>query len=140
MQHSPQPTVELVLERIRESELIEPGVPLVVLVSGGRDSLCLLDALVTICGAGTLEALHVNYGLRGEDSDADELRVRELCDGYGLRCSVRRAAGSPPREGNLQAWARELRYAEAGRLAAISGATIATAHTASDQVETVLYR
>jgi tRNA(Ile)-lysidine synthase len=140
MRHSPQPTVALVLERVRDSALIEPGVPLVVLVSGGRDSLCLLDALVTICGPGALEALHVNYGLRGEDSDADELRVRELCDGYGLRCSVRRAADSPPRKGNLQAWARELRYAEASRLAAITGARIATAHTASDQVETVLYR
>ena len=140
MRHSPQPTVELVLERVRDSELIEPGVPLLVLVSGGRDSLCLLDALVTICGASALEALHVNYGLRGEDSEADELRVRELCDGYGLRCSVRRAADSLPRKGNLQAWARELRYAEARRLAAMTGARIATAHTASDQVETVLYR
>jgi tRNA(Ile)-lysidine synthase len=43
-------------------------------------------------------------------------------------------------EGNLQAWAREVRYAEAERLAAERDALIATGHTASDQVETILYR
>jgi tRNA(Ile)-lysidine synthase len=49
-------------------------------------------------------------------------------------------AGVPPRRGNLQAWARDLRYAVATCLALERGARVAAAHTASDQVETVLYR
>ena len=134
-----QPTVERVLGRLCDGRLIEPGERYVALVSGGRDSVCLLDALVTICGSEAVEVLHVNYGLRGGDADADELHVRGLCESYGVGAAVLQAA-APPRTGNLQAWARDLRYGEAAKLALASGARIATGHTASDQVETILYR
>ena len=85
-----------------------------------------------------MRALHVNYGLRGEESDGDERHVRELCAALGVGLDVHRAAPAPVR-GNLQAWARDLRYAQATLLAHDS-ALIATGHTASDQAETVLYR
>jgi len=117
------------------------GGPIVAMVSGGRDSVCLLDIAVAVRGPAAVRVLHVNYGLRGEDSDADERLVRELCARLGVafelvrvRADERARAGE---RGNLQAWARELRYREAERLGC---ALIATGHTASDQVETILYR
>ena len=56
------------------------------------------------------------------------------------RCGERPTDGRGHRPGNLQAWAREVRYEAAAALAEPSGAAIATGHTASDQVETILYR
>jgi tRNA(Ile)-lysidine synthase len=102
----------------------------VVLYSGGRDSTALLDLAVRL--AGPVTALHVNYGLRA-DADADEAHCRALCARLGVPLQTHRA-GAPT--GNVQAWARAVRYAEAERL---TGA-IAAGHTATDQVETVLYR
>jgi tRNA(Ile)-lysidine synthase len=126
-----------VLDVVRAGGAVSPDDRLVVLVSGGRDSVCLLDVLTSICGPANLTALHLNYGLRAQESDADELHVRELCAQLGvpLVCS---AAPPPPVRGNLQSWARDLRYARALELS--DGALIATGHTASDQAETVLYR
>ena len=126
-----------VLEAVRAGGVLSPSDRVVALVSGGRDSVCLLDVLVSICGASRLTVLHVNYGLRGEESDGDERLVRELCEQLGVRCVCSPAPGAPER-GNLQAWARDLRYARALELS--GGALIATGHTASDQAETVLYR
>ena len=131
--------VARVLERVRAGGLIDADACHVVLVSGGRDSVCLLDVLVTVCGAGVLHVLHVNYGLRGADADADERLVRMLCERVGVGCSVHRASPAPA-TGNLQAWARDVRYGEAAKLALARDARIATGHTASDQAETVLYR
>jgi tRNA(Ile)-lysidine synthase len=112
------------------------GRPIVVMISGGRDSTCLLDVAAALLGAGSLCALHVNYALRVE-ADEDERHCVALCERLGVELLLVRA--EPP-EGNLQAWARELRYAEAGNVARERDALIATGHTASDQVETILYR
>lgn len=136
---------DLILKRVREGGILAPGEPLVAMLSGGRDSVCLLDLAVRIAGAGAVTALHVNYGLR-DDSDEDERRCAELCEGLGVRLEVERPR-RPEGPGNLQAWARDTRYAAAARLALASGrgegggkATIVTGHTADDQVETILYR
>jgi tRNA(Ile)-lysidine synthase len=126
-----------VLEAVRAGGVVSAADRVVALVSGGRDSVCLLDVLVSICGASGVTVLHVNYGLRDEESDGDQVHVRELCERLGVRC-VCSAAPPAPERGNLQAWARDLRYARALELA--GGALIATGHTASDQAETVLYR
>ena len=126
-----------VREAGRAGGVVSPSDRVVALVSGGRDSVCLLDVLVGICGASRVTVLHVNYGLRGDESDGDERHVRELCERLGVRCGCSAAPGAPER-GNLQAWARDLRYARALELS--GGALIATGHTASDQAETVLYR
>jgi tRNA(Ile)-lysidine synthase len=120
--------------RVRAGGLLEPGRPVVVLLSGGRDSVCLLDLAVRL--AGPVTALHLNYGLRDSAAD-DEAHCAALCTRLGVELEVRRPRG--PR-GNFQAWARERRYAEAERLAGPRDALVAAGHTASDQVETVLYR
>jgi tRNA(Ile)-lysidine synthase len=123
--------VEAPLEAARESGLIVPERPLLVLLSGGGDSVCLLDVALRL-GA-EVSALHVNYGLR-EGSAPDAAFCRALCEERGVELTVERVA---LHEGNLQERAREARYALAERLAE---GDYAAAHTASDQAETVVYR
>ena len=126
------------LTRVREGGLLEPGRPVVVMYSGGRDSTCLLDVAVRIAGADAVSAVHVNYGLRAA-ADADERHCAELCGQLGVALDVRRPV-RPAAGGNLQAWARDQRYAAATELALARGADVAAGHTSSDQVETILYR
>ncbi|MFZ1995619.1 MAG: tRNA lysidine(34) synthetase TilS, partial [Solirubrobacteraceae bacterium] len=130
------------IEPVRAGGLLRSDGPVVVLVSGGRDSLCLLDLAARIAGPECVTVLHVNYGLR-EAAGEDERHCRRLCDELGVRLEVRRAGSdgiaAPPQTGNLQAWARDARYAAAVPLAS-RDADIAAGHTATDQVETILYR
>lgn len=126
------------LEQVRQDGLISAGVPVVALLSGGRDSVCLLDLAARLLGADGVTALHVNYGLR-DDSDADEAHCARTCERLGVRLRVERPH-RPEGPGNLQAWARDTRYAAAAQLALPREALIATGHTADDQVETILYR
>jgi tRNA(Ile)-lysidine synthase len=128
-----------VLERVAAGGLLAGEQPTVVLLSGGRDSVCLLDVAVALRGAGAVEALHVNYGLRVE-ADGDEAHCAALCEALGVAFEVTRARRPPDAPGNLQAWARDIRYAAGARLAAAAGARLAVAHTATDQAETILYR
>lgn len=125
------------LERVRCGGLLEAGQKVVVCLSGGRDSVCLLDIAVELCGSDNVAALHVNYGLRDE-AHGDEQLCRQLCRQLGIELTVENA--SAPREGNVQAWARDVRYGLGAQLASGAGAQLAAGHTASDQVETVLYR
>jgi tRNA(Ile)-lysidine synthase len=124
-------------DRVRAEGLLSERRSVVAMLSGGRDSVCLLDVAVALCGAGRVHALHVNYGLRA-DSDDDEAYCRELCDRFGVGIEVVRAKRDPDAAGNLHAWARELRYQAAFELT--ETALVATGHTATDQVETILYR
>jgi len=108
-------------EWTRARELVPPGGEVVCLVSGGADSTCLWHALRTL--GYRVSALHVNHGLRGRESEEDARFCRER---FGAE--VVEAPGASEAE------LRELRYSFArDRLRA-------TGHTASDQVETVLYR
>jgi tRNA(Ile)-lysidine synthase len=112
---------------IRWCDLISPGGDVVCLVSGGPDSTCLWHVL-TALGYG-VATVHVNHGLRGEESEEDARCCREL---MGAR--VVTPSGSEP-QSPKEADLREVRY----RLT--EGRDLrATGHTASDQVETVLYR
>jgi tRNA(Ile)-lysidine synthase len=126
------------LEAVREGGMLPAGTQLVAMLSGGRDSVCLLDLAVRLLGAEAVTALHVNYGLR-EGSGADEAHCEALCERLGVRLEVERPR-RPEGPGNLQAWARDCRYAAAARLALADDGSIATGHTADDQVETILYR
>ena len=121
--------------RVREDALVAPGRPVVVLLSGGRDSTCLLDLAVRVAGAQAVTALHVNYGIRGSAGE-DDRHCHDLCASLGVALEVRRPG--PPGSGNVQAWAREVRYREANELA--GGGDVAAGHTKTDQVETILYR
>ena len=125
------------VEAVREEGLLAAGRPAVVLLSGGRDSTCLLDLAVRIAGAGAVSALHVNYGLR-DNADGDERHCAELCERLGVALAIRRP--QRPETGNLQGWARDERYAAAAQIAIRRRADVAAGHTATDQVETILYR
>jgi tRNA(Ile)-lysidine synthase len=125
------------LQAIAASRLLVPGRPVVVLLSGGRDSVCLLDLAVRIAGHRAVTALHVNYALRG-GADGDERHCAQLCDSFGVVLEVRRPWR--PETGNLQAWARDERYGAAAKAASARGGDVAAGHTATDQVETILYR
>lgn len=121
-----------VLHSARDSGLVRAGEPLLVMLSGGADSVALLDVAVRL--AAEVSALHVNYGLRAEAA-ADEEHCRAVCSALGVDLVVERVSLGD--EGNLQALARDARYSLAERHAA---GDYAAAHTASDQAETVLYR
>lgn len=126
------------LEAVREGGLLSVGTPVVAMLSGGRDSVCLLDVAIRLLGPDAVAVVHVNYGLR-DDSDADEAHCEQLCERLGVALEVERPR-RPEGPGNLQSWARDTRYAAAARLALARQASIATGHTADDQVETILYR
>ena len=98
----------------------------------------MLDLAVRARGPEAVTALHVDYGLRPESHDDADFCV-SLCEGLGVEVLVERPV-RPDTSGNLQAWARDFRYATAARLAEARDATIVTGHTADDQVETILYR
>jgi tRNA(Ile)-lysidine synthetase-like protein len=115
--------LERIQEHVRRHRLIEPGGSVTCLVSGGADSTCLWHALQAL--GYRVSALHVNHGLRGAESEEDARFCREM-----LGAEVVDAPGA----GKTEAELRDLRYSfAADRLRA-------TGHTASDQVETVLYR
>jgi tRNA(Ile)-lysidine synthase len=133
--------VEQVRDAIRADGLLGDGRAIVAMLSGGRDSVCLLDVAVALCGSDAVRVLHVNYGLRAS-ADDDESHCGALCEQLGVALDVVHASRAPSGagDGNLQAWAREVRYDAARELAGRDDAVIATGHTASDQLETVLYR
>jgi tRNA(Ile)-lysidine synthase len=124
------------LDAVAAQGLLDAGRPVLVMISGGRDSVCLLDLAVRIAGAPQVLALHVNYGLR-EAAAQDEALCRSLCDALAVGLEVRRPAQA--RAGNLHGWARAERYRAARELAG-PGRDVAAGHTATDQVETILYR
>jgi tRNA(Ile)-lysidine synthase len=129
---------EELLARVEAGGFLGAPAPALVMLSGGRDSVCMLDLAVRVRGAEKVRALHVNYGLRDEAGE-DERHCAELCEHLGVALEVERPRYSDG-AGNLQAWAREARYAAAARLAEAHDAAILTGHTADDQVETILYR
>jgi tRNA(Ile)-lysidine synthase len=120
----PEALCARVEEHIRRHELIPAGGEVVALVSGGPDSTCLWHVLQAL--GYRVGALHVNHGLRGAESDEDARFCREV-----LGAAV---VDAPPPARPTEDALRELRYSFArDRLRG-------TGHTASDQVETVLYR
>ena len=111
-------------EHIRRHDLLADGGEVRVLVSGGADSTCLWHALGAL--GYRVSAVHVAHGLRGSESDADAAFCREA-----FSAEVVDGAGGATTEAALRAARYELTAGSVLR---------ATGHTASDQVETVLYR
>jgi tRNA(Ile)-lysidine synthase len=114
---------ERIEQLIRAESLIEPGGEILCLVSGGADSTCLWHALGAL--GYRVNALHVNHHQRGEESEEDARFCRDVLGAEVVE------AGEP---GMSEVELRELRYSFA------QGSLRATGHTASDQVETILYR
>jgi len=131
-----------VRDTVRRWPMFEPGDLVLAAVSGGVDSLVLLDVLVQLAEETgiSLRVVHVDHGVRVESSDDAEY-VKRVADHYGLDCSLRRVrlpedTGLSPeerlREARYGAFYQELENAGAQRLA--------TGHTADDRVETLLLR
>jgi tRNA(Ile)-lysidine synthase len=124
--------------------LFSPGDSILVAASGGPDSVALLSVLHQLRPAWnlTLSAIHINYGLRGSESDEDAAFVQRLCDELDVPCMTRHAdriREKEPGRSSLQERAREIRYTIMRRVAWESGITrVALGHSADDQVETVL--
>ena len=107
-------------------------------VSGGVDSVVLAHLLYTL--EIDFGIAHVNYGLRGADSDADEQLVRDLAASLGVACHVTQAPIDPTASG-IQEKARDLRYNWFSEvLESNAYGTILTAHHADDQLETLFMR
>ncbi len=132
---------------IRRAGIGESG-SLVVAVSGGMDSVALLDALGRLRQRGKLPVklvvAHLNHKLRGEESDDDEAFVRRLAAERELDCLTEQIPVADiafQEKQNLEAVARRLRYEFLARTAETVGAAlVCTAHTLDDQAETVLMR
>ena len=110
-------------ENVRRHDLIQPGGAVCCLVSGGPDSTCLWHALASL--GYRVSALHVNHKLRGAESDADADFCRDSLD-----AEIVEFDGAGLSEA-------ELRYQ---RYSVARDRLRATGHTASDQVETIVYR
>lgn len=142
----PDPLVQQVREAIRAQALLGPGEAVVVAVSGGRDSMVLLDLLSRLAPTEgwRLTVAHFNHHLRGRASDADARMVQDEATQLGWPCrvegaEVRRAARD---QGvSVEMAARRLRHAFLARTAqAVGAAKVVLGHHADDQVETFFLR
>ncbi|MCJ7669177.1 MAG: tRNA lysidine(34) synthetase TilS [Dehalococcoidia bacterium] len=133
-----------VIDFIQRYSLISRKEPVVVGVSGGADSVCLLHVLAKWQkGLGIkLHVAHLNHQLRGVESETDAEYVSELAGSLGIPITIDRqdvAAYRTERKCSIEEAARELRYAFLARVAREVGANrIAIGHTRDDQVETIL--
>ncbi len=128
----------LVEESAVKIAAIRPNEKVLVMLSGGADSVCLLHLLASKMPVAKVAAFHVNYGLR-EESDEDEAFCRRFCGQLevGFFCEQ----VTVPSTGNIQAMARDQRYRLAETIRSNEGMDlIAVGHTLSDQAETVIYR
>lgn len=139
-----EPITKRVLQLIQEHQLTKAQQPLVVGVSGGPDSVCLLHILVDLQETLeiTLHAAHLNHGLRGAESDADARYVSHLAYKLGVPVTVTSLnvqAYRAQHHCSLEEAARELRYGFFSEVVTSVGASrVAVGHTADDQVETIL--
>ncbi len=138
------PLLEQVAAYSKTHNLITPGDKIVVGVSGGADSLCLLALLKEMASSLTLQlhVAHLNHGLRAQAGDDDAAFVAELAQQWSLPCTVQKedaAAWAKRKKQSLEEAARQVRYEFLAEVARDVGATkIAVGHNANDQVETVL--
>lgn len=148
--------------KVENSRRGQAAAPVILMVSGGADSMALLHMAATEPidlgdGAGLarvaqerLHVLHVNHLLRGEDADADQHFVQDACDSLDIPCTVLRvdvAKLAQERDGNVEEIGRRVRYDAARELAqklcveqgvSRQKAKILTAHTADDRAETFM--
>ncbi|MBQ7859981.1 MAG: tRNA lysidine(34) synthetase TilS [Faecalibacterium sp.] len=136
---------ESVLAHCGQAGLFAPaGGQVVVAVSGGADSMALLRILLALQEQLhiTVTACHVNHGLRGAEADRDEAFVRSQCEQLQVPLTVCRLhrGNNPPPKNPTEEWARRLRYACFERMCTGPNTVVATAHTLTDQAETLLFR
>lgn len=136
---------EKVRNFIEENHMIEEGDAVLAAVSGGADSLCMLFLLNAFCAElnFTLFAVHVEHGIRGQESLKDAGFVEEICARLCIPCKVCRCRAleyAKQHKLTLEEGARELRYQLAQKTAKEFGANkIAVAHNQNDCAETMLF-
>src|SRR2546427_12749703 len=141
---APHPVFRQVVSAIRQNKLLRPDNAALVAVCGGPDSVCLLMVLYEMRQRAVVPGLylhvgHVNYGLRGEESEKDEVYVRELGTTLSLPVHAERVHVVPQPGQTVQGQARDARYAFFARVRREYGLTAAaTGHTADDQAEPAL--
>ena len=134
-----------VLEIMQKNDMIQRGDMVIVALSGGADSVCLLHVLNSLKGelGIFISAAHVNHLLRGKESERDEAFVRKLCKEWNIELSVARVDAKKFAEEHgksIELAGREIRYAFFDKLTeTMTQAKIATAHTLSDNMETALF-
>jgi tRNA(Ile)-lysidine synthase len=134
--------LDRIIHTIERHRMFEAGQSVGVAVSGGVDSVCLLDVLLELAPKWDLHlsVLHLNHRLRGEESQQDAEFVRKLAATLGLPFLIREADVAASSD-NLEQAARLARLAFFSEmLAAGVVARVALGHTRSDQAETVLFR
>lgn len=140
---APDPTIKKAVEALG---LPPKGASLLVGLSGGPDSVCLLHVLASLAKeqGWTLSAAHLNHCTRGEQSDRDEALAREVCESMDVPFFLRRVdvPRIAKRNGeSIETAARLERYQFFRDLAEARGVqAVALAHNADDQVETILFR
>jgi tRNA(Ile)-lysidine synthase len=129
---------------IRRNRLLSMGDCLLLAVSGGADSVCLLHVMLSLkeeLGI-KLHVAHLDHQLRGEESDGDAAYVAELAQSLDIHCTVSKAdvrGYQRKHRLSLEEAAREVRYNFLAETAAAAGASvIATGHTQDDNVETIM--
>jgi tRNA(Ile)-lysidine synthase len=137
--------LERVIACIDQHQLLPGEGKVVVGVSGGADSLCLLHLLQGLCGPGKrypgveLQAAHLNHMLRSAESEHEARTVARTMEAWGISCTLGQSdvpALARREKRSLEDAARVARYRFLRAVA--SGARIAVAHHADDQVETLL--
>lgn len=131
-------------EAIKRYNMICRGDRILAALSGGADSVTLLHYLFVyrdILGI-TVEAAHVNHMLRGKEADRDELFCRSLCENMGIKLHVKKIdVRKIAKEKGLseELCGRNIRYEFFDEIVNNSGMKIATAHTLSDSIETMIF-
>ena len=132
--------VNKITDTIERYCMIGKGDTVVVAVSGGADSMALLHSLFLLkddLGI-TVHACHINHNLRGKESDRDEQFVRDFCNSNSIPLTVYSLDIKTDKHESLEERARKMRYECFEKLCgSLASAKLATAHTASDNAETV---
>lgn len=131
---------EKVMRAISDCNMLNTGDAVVAALSGGADSVSLLQALITLrerLGI-TVSACHVNHCLRGEESDRDMQFCEDLCARLGVELKILRidVAAQQQKHESLEECARRIRYAFFDEVS--RGKKLATAHNSNDCAETVI--
>ncbi|MFC2025429.1 tRNA lysidine(34) synthetase TilS, partial [Chloroflexota bacterium] len=140
-----EPSEQTVLRFVREHHLIPSRHQLLVAVSGGPDSVCLLHILVKLKKELKirLHVAHLNHQIRGDESEADAQYVSHLAHQLGIPATIQRgdvrAYQIQQRISSLEEAAREVRYTFLSQVAKSTGASrVAVGHTTDDHIETIL--
>jgi tRNA(Ile)-lysidine synthase len=133
--------VEEIGTKLRKNNLFPSSCKILLAISGGADSVCLLHILLRL--GYKPELAHANFQLRGQESDQDELFVHQLAESYNLALHIKRfaiEASEKQTPKGIQEKARNLRYIWFEQLLDQTHYDVLmTAHQANDQAETMLY-